>query len=186
MDSVMEILSRNPARVIEDSSLTPAGVMVLLYSSGGQHSVVLQKRSQLVEHHKGEISFPGGVKDGSDSSLLDTALRELNEEMGVFRDDVTVLGQLDDVSTNTNFLIRSFVGCIPFPYDFVTNDAEVDQILEFPLSALMDEANRRDEIHIVNGSAENVPVFIYKKNIVFGATARILDRLIQLLRPMAW
>lgn len=142
---------------------------------------MLNKRSQQVEHHKGEISFPGGMKDPGDATLLDTALREAFEEMGILPSDVEILGEVDDVPTNSRFLIRPFIGTIPYPYDFKPSSAEVAAVLEVPLFALMNRANRRDEIRIKNGKLVNAPTFAYEGNLIYGATARVLDNFLSLI-----
>jgi len=180
-DLIRRILSENPHKSLSDPSLTPAGVTLLLYPKDGLHCVLLQKRSQLVEHHKGEISFPGGMKDATDVDLQYTALREAHEEMGILPEHIEVLGQVDDVSTISNFVVSTFVGTIPYPYEFTTSDVEVAEVLEVPLNNLMDRANRRDEVRLVNGKLNYAPVFAHQGHIIFGATAKILDQFLALL-----
>lgn len=180
-DLIRRILTENPHKTVNDSSLTPAAVTLLLYPKDGQHCVLLQKRSQHVEHHKGEISFPGGMKDESDADLRFTALREAHEEMGILPDHVDLLGQVDDVSTISNFVVSTFVGTIPYPYEFATSEIEVASVLEVPLMGLMDSANRRDDVRLVNGKLNYAPAFSYDGHIIFGATAKILDQFLALL-----
>ena len=153
----------------------------MLYPKDGVHCILLQKRSDQVEHHKGEISFPGGMKDESDVDLQHTALREAHEEMGILPEDIEVLGQLDDVSTISNFVVSTFVGTIPYPYQFNSSDVEVAAVLEVPLVNLMDSTNRRDEAHLVNGKLNYAPAFAHNGHIIFGATAKILDQFLALL-----
>ena len=86
--AIRRILSRNGKQYLDQPSLFPAGVMVLLYPKDGHPHLILNKRTDKVEHHKGEISFPGGAQDPQDKSFLDTALRETEEEMGIRRSDV--------------------------------------------------------------------------------------------------
>ena len=125
LDFVRQVLDRRVNYTVSDPTLMPAAVMLLLYPKDGEYCVLLNKRSQEVEHHKGEISFPGGVRDPEDRDFLDTALRETEEEMGISRDDVTVLGRLDDVVTRTNFGVRVFIGTIPYPYAFQPSAVEM-------------------------------------------------------------
>ena len=94
-----QVLAERVKVDITDSDLMPAAVLILLYAKNGSYHVLLNKRSELVEYHKGEISFPGGARDPEDRDFVDTALRETEEEMGVSRGDITILGQLDDIST---------------------------------------------------------------------------------------
>ena len=180
-DVIRRILAENPKKTISDPSLSPAGVLLLLYPKDGEYCVLLNKRTDQVEHHKGEISFPGGSKDPKDATLLDTALRETHEEMGIRPEDVEVLGQLDDTPTSTNFLIATTVGAIRYPYDFIPSELEVAEVLEVPLPALMDDENRRDEVRIVDGDLDHVPSYVYQGHLIFGATARVLSRFLELL-----
>ncbi len=180
-DVIRRILAENPKKTISDPSLIPAGVLLLLYPKDGEYCVLLNKRTDQVEHHKGEISFPGGSKDARDATLLDTALRETYEEMGIRPEDVEVLGQMDDTPTSTNFLIATTVGTIPYPYDFNPSELEVAEVLEVPLPALMDDETRRDEVRIVDDDLEHVPSYVYQGHLIFGATARVLSRFLELL-----
>lgn len=180
-DRIRRTLSDNPGNVIDDPSLTPAGVMLLVYPKNGEYCVLLNKRSNKVDDHKGEISFPGGRKDANDPTLLDTAMRETHEEMGINPQHIEVLGELDDQPTTSRYLIRPYAATIPYPYDFSPSEIEVAEVLEVPISSLMDSNNRRDEIRIINGNLDNTPAFAHNGHIIFGATARILHRFLQLL-----
>lgn len=180
-DRIRRIVAETPRRTVDDPSLTPAGVMVLIYPNNGDHYVLLQKRSSKVDSHKGEISFPGGKRDPEDVTILDTALRETHEEMGIHPKDVEVFGPLDQTATTSGFCTSPFAGTIPYPYEFSPQEEEVAEVLEVPVSSLMDSANRRDEIRVADGDLQDAPVFAYDGHIIFGATARILDRFIELL-----
>ena len=180
-EAVRRILSENPKKTIVDPSLAPAGVMLLLYPKGGEYCILLNKRTNLVEHHKGEISFPGGRKSEGDRTLLETALRETYEEMGIRPEDVELLGEIDDVPTSSSFLITTHVGAIPYPYEFKPSEVEVAEVLEVPLSTLTDRKNIRDEVRIADGRQVNSPSYVYQGHLIYGATARVLSRFLQLL-----
>ena len=160
--------------------MSPAAVLLPLYHVNGEMCVVLQKRSEMVEHHKGEISFPGGMVDAADSSLLDTALREAKEEMGIDPADVEALGRLDDTPTISGFMISTFVGAIPSPYEFTPSSVEVAQVLTVPLSALYDADARRSEARLKGDDIRAMPVFVHEGHVIFGATARILEQFLEL------
>lgn len=179
--AIGRMLSERDKKTLVDPSLTPAGVMLLLYPKDGEYCVLLNKRTQQVEHHKGEISFPGGRKDEEDATSLDTALRETHEEMGIQPEDIEILGELDDVPTSSHFLISTYVGAIPYPYRFSPSEVEVAEVLEVPISSLMHDDNIRDEVRLVDGQLANSPVYAYNGHLVFGATARILEGFIELL-----
>lgn len=174
------VLSENPKRTIVDPKLVPAAVALLLYPKNGEYCVLLNKRSECVAHHKGEIAFPGGRKDPEDATLLDTALRETYEEMGIHPEDVEILGEVDDIPTSSYFLMSTYVGTIPYPYQFKPNN-EVADVLEVPISAMMDPANTRDEAHIRNGKLISTPTYAYQGRLIYGATARVLRRFLELL-----
>jgi len=180
-----ELLKRALAkRVVEradGTGLMPSAVMVLLYPKGGEYCILLNKRSEQVEHHKGEISFPGGARDPEDRDPLETALRETEEEMGINRDDITVIGEMDEVVTRSNFLMNVFTGTIKYPYPFKPSAIEIAEVLEFPVSALIDTANRRTETRWDDGHPATSYSYVHQEHVVFGATARILQSCIDIL-----
>ena len=178
---VRRILSERPKKTIEDPSLTPAAVMLLLYPKDGEYCVLLNTRTDQVEHHKGEISFPGGRRDEKDATLVDTALRETYEEMGIRPEDIELLGELDDMATISRFVMSTYVGTIPYPYDFKPNEREVAEVLEVPISTLMSKDNIRDEVRIVDGQLVNSPAYAAQGRLIYGATARVLEGLLELL-----
>jgi 8-oxo-dGTP pyrophosphatase MutT (NUDIX family) len=140
-------------------------------------------RSELVEHHKGQISFPGGAADASDPDLAYTAQRETFEEIGVAIDHVEIIGQLDEMITVSNFLVRPFVGRItePGPYPFAHSEIEVAEILEVPLSHLREEANVVADLREYQGREVMMYSYVFGKHIIWGATARILKQFLDLL-----
>ena len=181
LDGLKRVLEGRTHNAICDSSLMPAAVMILLYPKDGEYCVLLNKRSQEVEHHKGEISFPGGARDPEDRDFLDTALRETEEEMGVSRSDITVLGRLDDIVTRTNFGVKVYVGTIPYPYPFDPSPIEIAEVLEVPVSSLVDPANFRHETRLADGQAVYARSYAYNEHLVFGATAKILDQFLEVI-----
>ena len=178
---VRDALSRHSKKALADPSLTPAGVLLVLYLRDGKLHLLLNKRSQEVEDHKGEIAFPGGRRDAGDATILSTALREAQEEMGIAPQDVDVLGELDDVPTISSYLITPFVGAISGPYEFKPNRQEVAEVLEAPLSAFMDEKNIRDEMRLLDGKPVNRRAYAYDGHLVYGATAIVLSTFLDLL-----
>ena len=153
----------------------PAGVLVLLFDKNGEYWVILNKRTQKVEHHKGEICFPGGRKDRLDKDLTETALRETWEEMGISPGSISVLGVLGKTETTTGYQITPTVGLISYPYQFNIQNDEVEEIIEMPLSTLFSDDSKRDEAKILEGEVIMQPAFHYEDNMIFGATARILN-----------
>ena len=127
---------------------------------------MLTKRTDTVRHHKGEVSFPGGMFEATDRDLEHTAFREVEEEIGVQFGDVEVIGRLDDSWTYTGFVISPFVGVIPHPYEFFPNPGEVAHLIFLPYSHLRG----------VDLVPEQWGQFHYNGDRIWGATCRILLR----------
>jgi 8-oxo-dGTP pyrophosphatase MutT (NUDIX family) len=161
----------------------PAAVLLLLYAQGGDYHIILTARTATVEHHKSEVSFPGGGRDPGDSDLLATALRETWEEIGVRPEDVEILGALDDLLTITRFAVTPYVGVIPYPYPFRPNPNEVEQILEIPLHHLLDVANQIETERDRAGVRVRMPAFRFGQYEIWGATERMLRQFLQLVFP---
>ena len=174
-------LSRRATLSVDDPSLTPAAVLLVLYAKDGEYCVLLNKRSEEVEYHKGEISFPGGARDPEDKDFLDTALRETEEEMGINRKDVTILGELDSVVTNSRFHVKIFVGSIAYPYKFKPSAVEIAEVLEVPIPSLNDPSNLRIETRWENGVPVSTRSYAYQEHLIFGVTARILQQFLEVL-----
>jgi 8-oxo-dGTP pyrophosphatase MutT (NUDIX family) len=183
-DKLGTILTRRQKTVLPREGVVVAAVLLPLFKKDGDFEILLTKRSELVEHHRGEISFPGGKLDDTDPDLLYCALRETSEEVGVDPADVRVLGELDDFYTvATHFLVVPFVGVIPYPYQFTTNSREIDEVIGVPLDVFRDPDRRTEELWTLNG--ESLPVLSYRWRgyNIWGATARILDHFVQLIDP---
>jgi 8-oxo-dGTP pyrophosphatase MutT (NUDIX family) len=135
------LAERTPAAVDDrDGTYRRSAVLIPLFEAKGEFRLLFTKRTTKVEAHKGQISFPGGRTDRGDKSPEETALREAEEEIGLRREDVTMLGRIDDAVTLTsNYIVHPFVGLIPHPYYFRINPGEVDRILEVPLEIFLPE-----------------------------------------------
>jgi 8-oxo-dGTP pyrophosphatase MutT (NUDIX family) len=183
IDEIRTALGAYSPKLIEGQQLARAAVLLPLYISDGDPHVLFTRRSELVEHHKGQISFPGGAYDASDTDLRHTALRETWEEIGVAMDHVELLGQLDEMITISNFLVRPFVGQItqPGPYPFVHSEHEVAEILEVPLAHLRDEENVIAEPRLYQGREVLAYSYIWREHIIWGATARILKQFLDIV-----
>ena len=181
LDLIRDALARRTPITAAPEGLMPAAVMLLLYRKDGDYCVLLNKRSMTVEHHKGEMSFPGGAKDPEDSDFEDTARRETYEEMGIARDDITILGRLDDNVTRSNFLVKVFVGTIPYPYEFQPSSIEIAEVVEIPLDVLRDPSSWRWDSRIEDGERVAVRSYGYQQHLVYGATAKILDQFLEVV-----
>jgi 8-oxo-dGTP pyrophosphatase MutT (NUDIX family) len=183
-EKIRRILSQREKQtiVLTEAPLAPAAVLVPLYEKDGEHYILFTKRTQRVEHHKGQICFPGGARHEEDRSPLDTALRETFEEVGVKPEDVEILGELDRMGTLTsNFLITPFVGIIPYPYEFTVSKDEIEELVEVPISALLDKENYHEEFQVYEGRPYLGSFFEYKGKVIWGATAMILKQFLALV-----
>jgi 8-oxo-dGTP pyrophosphatase MutT (NUDIX family) len=116
LERIRKNLAAEPEQTSVSVNLTPAAVLLPLLHKDEELHILFTKRTQTVKAHKGQVSFPGGVRDPDDESLLKTALREAQEEIGLRPEDVEILGALDPITTvTTDFLVYTFVGQIPFP-----------------------------------------------------------------------
>jgi 8-oxo-dGTP pyrophosphatase MutT (NUDIX family) len=177
------IFSSRQKKRLPIENLKVAAVLVPLFNDGKEYRILLTRRSNQVLYHKGQISFPGGKPHKNDSSLQETALRESKEEIGLAREDVEIIGELDDTETITSgFLISPFVALIPYPYKFVKNPRETTEILDIPLSALMEDSNCKQKLVNNSGTLTTICTFTYKNNKIWGATARIIKQLVDTLK----
>ena len=156
-------------------SFRPAAVFLPLLKSHGCWHVLLTQRSQSLVEHSSQVAFPGGARDISDESLQSTALREMNEEIGVDPADVQVFGHLGDMPVITGYMVRLFVGRIPWPYILEINPKEVDSIFTVPLEWLADPAHRSTQNRIYSGREFPVIFFqIYQGHQLWGASAEMI------------
>lgn len=167
---------------IEDASRVPSAVLIPIYKESGSYHVVFIRRTDTVKTHKGQISFPGGTCEKEDASLLETALRESYEEIGLKRDDVEILGELDDeLTTTSNYIVTPFVGLIPWPYRFTRNSDEVDEILKIPLTALLDKDSLKPDTEVLDGIELASCAYHHDGRVIWGATARILNKFLDII-----
>jgi 8-oxo-dGTP pyrophosphatase MutT (NUDIX family) len=170
-----------PAAGAQRDGQIPAAVLVPLFLAAGEPHVVFTRRRTDLRRHAGEISFPGGRRDPEDASLKVTALREAEEEIGLPRADVRLLGELPPTSTFiTNYVIHPFAGMIPAGLAWRVSEREVDAVLELPVKAL--QASRTQTRLERRGISFETDAYILGEHLIWGATARILEHLLERLR----
>jgi 8-oxo-dGTP pyrophosphatase MutT (NUDIX family) len=152
-------------------------VPLFLAPDGEPHSVFTRRRADL-RRHAGEISFPGGRRDPEDADLRETALREAEEEIGLPRGQVRPLGELPTTSTFvTGYEIHPYVGLIPAGLAWRVSEREVDAVLELSLGALR-ESRTRTRIER-RGISFETDAYIVDEHLIWGATARIVEHLLE-------
>jgi len=164
-------------------NLTKSAVLIPLLFKDNELHVLLTERTLEVRSHKGQVCFPGGTTQRGDGSLLETALREAWEETGLRPEDVDVIGEIDDnVVHSTRYVITPFVGFVPYPYPFRASALETREIFFVPLRVLMDTAQFYRQERTIGEYYYSGPVCDYEGHIIWGATGRILEHLVHLLR----
>jgi 8-oxo-dGTP pyrophosphatase MutT (NUDIX family) len=178
------LLDPAEAAAVEVHGRTKAAVLVALYDAGGELHAVFTRRRHDMRSHAGEISFPGGRRDPEDESLLHTALREAQEEIGLPPQAVRVLGALEPTPTvATNYGVYPFVGLIEPGYAWTPSAWEVEEVLELRLSDLRAARTRRRLLH--RGIPFRSDVYdISEHAVIWGATARIVGDLLGRLNPI--
>jgi 8-oxo-dGTP pyrophosphatase MutT (NUDIX family) len=177
------LLSPEDAVRLEVPGRTDAAVLVALYCERSQPIVVFTRRRDDLRRHAGEISFPGGRYDDSDADLSVTALREAEEEIGLPRDAVQVVGALQPTPTiATGYAVYPFVGLIEPGRAWTPSAGEVAEVLEVSVQKLIDGYARRRLIR--RGLPIRTDTYLVDSNLIWGATARILADLLDRIRPL--
>ncbi|MGE5475644.1 MAG: CoA pyrophosphatase [Bacteroidales bacterium] len=171
-----------PGRIAMDRPPTPAAVLVPLVERAEGLTVLLTQRTDHLAHHPGQISFPGGrleAEDGGDAQVA--ALRETEEEIGLSRERVTVLGRLDQYITGTGFGITPVVGMVAPPFELTPDPFEVAEVFEVPLEFLLDPENHKLHRVVVEGRHRPFWSMTWEQRVIWGATAGILVNLSEVL-----
>ncbi len=149
------------------------------------HILYIRRAQYEGDRHSGQVAFAGGKRDAEDDSLLDTALREAEEEIGLVADDVEVLGHINHHHTISEFQVRPYVGVVPWPYELILDEIEVARAFTMPLSWLAERDNYRTESRRHPRSDRPWPVVYFEQydgELLWGATARMTLSLIEVLR----
>jgi 8-oxo-dGTP pyrophosphatase MutT (NUDIX family) len=177
------LLSQEEAAELDAHGTTDAAVLIPLYLEGGELVAVFTERRADLRRHAGEISFPGGRQDEPDEDLRATALREAEEEIGLPRDEVELVGALPPTGTFvTSYRIHPFVGSIKPGHAWTPQETEVEQVLELPLPAL--KRGYESKRLLKKGLPIKTPTYTVDGHFVWGATARIVESLLERLDPI--
>ena len=152
----------------------PASVLIPVIGRPGHPTVLLTRRSDALSHHAGQVSFPGGRVEDSDIDIVDTALRETEEEIGLTRRHIEVIGQLDDYVTRTGFAVTPIVGLVTPPFDLVVNSVEVADVFEVPISFVLDRKNHDRQSKEWQNKTRHFYVMPHPDFYIWGATAGML------------
>ena len=161
-----------------------AAVLIALAMREGEWHLLLTRRTDTVEHHKGQVSFPGGGCDEGESTPEETALREADEEIGLKPEHVRVLGRLNMTLTITHYRVTPVVGVMPWPYPVRPAPNEVGRVFTIPLVWLSHRENWEEQNVTPKGEQRSFPVIIYHSydgEILWGATARMTHNFLDVL-----
>ncbi|HML77181.1 CoA pyrophosphatase [Geobacter sulfurreducens] len=161
----------------------PAAVLLPLFERDGEVRVLFTKRTEHLNHHRGEISFPGGVSHPDDASPCETALRETWEEIGIPPDEVDILGELDDFYSVHDYLVTPCVGVIRGDRPLVVNPDEIERIIVVPLKHLLRPEIFRTEDWTWRGRTHPVHFYRYMDDEIWGLTAAILSQFLNTIFP---
>ncbi len=184
--------TEEPGRVIRGTELLPAfhgaplpAAVLVPVVLGEPASVLLTKRNERLNRHAGQVSFPGGRIDPTDTDAITAALREAEEEIALDPADVEVVGLLGDFLTGTGFCITPVVGLLPPGLSFRPEPSEVDALFELPIDVVLDPGAPKREPQERNGIMRDVWVWPHPEHYIWGATAAILVHLAERLRAAA-
>jgi len=165
-----------------DRPLTAAAVLVPIIAHPDRLTVLLTRRTAHLHDHAGQISFPGGRVDPGDESVIATALREAEEEVGLPRPVTNIIGRLDTYQTRTGFEIVPVVGVVQPPFDLKLDTFEVAEAFEVPLDFIVDPANHRRDSRVFQGTERHFWAMPFGTYYIWGATAGMLVNLSEVLR----
>ncbi len=178
-------MAPSPRRTSPEPDITPraAAILIPLYSNDSQISIIMIRRQQHMNHHAGEIAFPGGACEPEDATLLHTALREAHEEIGLPPTNVTALGQLTPLYiAPSRSIVYPQVGWIESLPPLSAAPGEVAEILHISLNRLWQPENRRRQTWLRNTGPLDVPFFQIDDTSIWGATAMMLNELLVLIQ----
>lgn len=176
-----EIAAARPAIEIDAPQYRRAAVLIpLVRGARGDWSIIFHRRSDTLEAHPGQIAFPGGAVE-SGETLEQAVKREAQEEVGIPPNTVEIFGRLDDLITNSGFLVAPFPGIVHERVDYVIQQSEVVEVFEVPIEALLEERN--PEVRFVSFRKRRYPAYFYHygRYEIWGLTGRMLKTFLDLV-----
>jgi len=164
-------------RKITPSSNGEASVLFSLFELNGSPWLLLTRRSKKLAAYRGHISFPGGMREESDSGAVDTAIRETNEELGIDPERIRVIGELNDYLSNEGVVVHSILGLLESTSGLKPQPEEVEYLLEVPLSFFLEHSPRVERWERA-GREFDVYFYDYKGEVIWGLTARMIRHFI--------
>jgi len=172
-EQIRSFLATLKPRILTNGFTRQAAVLMPLFEQEGDYYFLLTKRTEQVQTHKGQISFPGGMREGEEE-LTKTALRETFEEIGIEESKIDILGRFHDYISITRYRVTPFVGFIRNPFEIKPQAHEVAEVLRVPYRIFQDPVGMRVKKSTVKRAGKYVYFYIYGSHEIWGLTARIL------------
>jgi 8-oxo-dGTP pyrophosphatase MutT (NUDIX family) len=183
--SLAEALGENGSITSFEGAFPKQAAVMVLITDVVAPELIFTLRAKHLNHHAGEVCFPGGKWEQQDGSLLTTALRETHEEIGISPNMIDVLGALPARATRSGALVQPFVGKIPADCRFDLNHHELQELFTVPLSAFQQGLQVRTDVFERNGLRVRVPAYMYQHYEIWGFTAGITAELLTLLQSLS-
>jgi len=184
-ESLRRFLADRERVVLPDGDAVRCAVLVPLIPNGPSYRVLYTRRTEHLPDHRGQVAFPGGKHAPSDAALLDTALREAEEEVGIDPQHVEILGRLDDVTTMAGrYVVTPFVGVLPPDSSFRPNPAEVADVFTLSLAELADPDLQGTQPRTWDGTVYHVDVIMAGTHNIWGLTLRITQNLLECIESV--
>ena len=180
-----EYLQNFPHQTISTEGLRQAAVLVPLFRHAGRDSLLFTVRTDHLEHHSGEISFPGGAREAADRDLAETARRETEEELGIPAGAIRILGRMDDVYSVHGYHVVPYVGLVPGAEKLTPDAAEIAAVFDAPLDHFRDPEVHHTEDWSHRGRVHEVDFYRYGDHVVWGLTAAILRQFLDITARIA-
>ncbi len=164
------------------ATLQPAGVLIPVRSHTSGLSVLLTQRTAELKHHAGQVSFPGGRMEQSDADIEATALRETCEEIGIAEEQVSIIGYLETMPTVTGYAVTPIIGLVDGSIELTVDKSEVEYAFEVPLDFLTDPGSQSMVEREWQGLSFTMVEFHYENQRIWGATAQMLLRFINMIK----
>lgn len=179
-ERIRNCLAELTPRILTDGYTRQAAVLMPIFEWENEYHFLLTQRTEEVQTHKGQISFPGGMREGNED-LVKTALRETYEEVGIEESRIEILGRFHDYLSITRFRVTPFAGYINGPFKTIPQIGEVAEILQVPFRIFRDPARLRIEKNVFSNLEPNVYFYSYGTHQIWGLTARIIKEFVETL-----
>ena len=179
-DHIRDCLAALEPRMFTDGFIREAAVLMPIFEWRGEYHFLLTRRTEEVQTHKGQISFPGGMREENEE-LVQTAIRETYEEVGIEADRIEIFGRFHDFISINGYRVTPFAAFIKEPFVTAPQPSEVAEILYAPFSVFLDPDKLRIEKTVFMGKTVNVYFFSYGTHLIWGLTARIIKEFIETL-----